>query len=347
MKFIRSIFASTAFLMATTVAPGESMAEEKLSQADIQNELLRASLSKSAGAKTAEKSITESDLEKANKKLLAAEERLLEKVQGVAVSPKLPAASAEPNLDQAQPGRLVEKDIQPVQPAKPEKGEQASLDLNKVIAAIDRTKDESDKSITITGQQPVTPSAGTTIEELTAKNAELEKALAEARDRSNEILKELDDTRNRLMIAETQVERLSSIIDSGGRGGSNAVNSKTIDRNAARSYARSQPVPQRNGSAPAAGDMQIAVVTADKVHLRTGPGKENSPLMAVTKGTRLAVEMKNGEWYRVISPTGARAWVSEDVISFSTAMKLKSANQNQYMGFSGSADNDSFELSNR
>ena len=85
--------------------------------------------------------------------------------------------------------------------------------------------------------------------------------------------------------------------------------------------------------------MQIAVVTADKVHLRTGPGKENSPLMAVTKGTRLAVETKNGDWYRVIAPTGARAWVSSDVISFSTADKIKSVSKNQVVGFDGNYEN--------
>jgi uncharacterized protein YgiM (DUF1202 family) len=62
--------------------------------------------------------------------------------------------------------------------------------------------------------------------------------------------------------------------------------------------------------------MPIATIVADKAKLRAGPGSEHSEIMSVTKGTRLAVETKKGQWYRVMAPTGQRAWISGDVISF-------------------------------
>jgi len=130
--------------------------------------------------------------------------------------------------------------------------------------------------------------------------------------RVQSLIKELEESRNRLIVAETEVERLSRIIE--------ARNLQHYAESTGRdlSSRRTSTVPGRNlpeKSAAADPDMLIATVTVDKANLRTGPGTDNSPLMTVARGTRLAVETRQGEWYRVISPTGARAWVSSDVIS--------------------------------
>jgi hypothetical protein len=50
--------------------------------------------------------------------------------------------------------------------------------------------------------------------------------------------------------------------------------------------------------------------------------------MTVAQGTRLAIEMQNGDWYRVIAPSGARAWVSRDVLDIG-GNKIPSKNLNQ------------------
>ena len=42
----------------------------------------------------------------------------------------------------------------------------------------------------------------------------------------------------------------------------------------------------------------------------------DSPLMTVSKGTRLVVEKRIKDWYRIISPNGTRAWVNSDVVAF-------------------------------
>ena len=39
--------------------------------------------------------------------------------------------------------------------------------------------------------------------------------------------------------------------------------------------------------------------------------------MQVKQGTRLTVESKEGDWYRVLTPTGSRAYVRRDVVQSS------------------------------
>jgi SH3-like domain-containing protein len=62
-------------------------------------------------------------------------------------------------------------------------------------------------------------------------------------------------------------------------------------------------------------DLRIVKVTVHKANLRAGPGFEHSPLMIVSKDSRLVVESKQGDWYRIITPTGSRAWIYSDIVS--------------------------------
>ena len=65
--------------------------------------------------------------------------------------------------------------------------------------------------------------------------------------------------------------------------------------------------------APAA-DVMIVEAVKKKINLRSGPGREHSPLMQVRRGTRLTVESREGDWFRVVAPTGGRAYVRSDVV---------------------------------
>lgn len=142
------------------------------------------------------------------------------------------------------------------------------------------------------------------LSQLQKKRAGVESQLASAKRKIEKLSKELDDAQGRLLIAETEVERLSRVIEVRSVQGKIPSTPRT-------SRTRVSELP-----AGGAGDMMIATVSADKVNLRTGPGLENSPLMTVAEGTRLAVETREGSWYRVIAPTGARAWVSSEVVTF-------------------------------
>ena len=61
-------------------------------------------------------------------------------------------------------------------------------------------------------------------------------------------------------------------------------------------------------------DLNVVTVLENKVYLRTGASEDDSPLMAVTKDTRLVVEANNNGWLRVIAPNGVRAWIREDLV---------------------------------
>lgn len=47
----------------------------------------------------------------------------------------------------------------------------------------------------------------------------------------------------------------------------------------------------------------------EKSYIRSSPSEADAPTMSVSPGTRLAIETRQGDWYRVITPTGTRGWV--------------------------------------
>lgn len=173
-----------------------------------------------------------------------------------------------------------------------------------------------------------------------ATNAQLEKSKA----REAALLQEVQEIRNRLIIAETEVERLSSILESKNRSQLSKYSPKSA-----------QPKTTTQGSVGAVnaapkphnqkvqGGMDTATVIADKAHLRAGPGKDNSILMDVPKGTRLAIETRRGDWYMVIAPTGERAWVSGDVLVFGEASRDPSSTV-RIKGYDSSVEDRAIEL---
>ncbi len=81
-------------------------------------------------------------------------------------------------------------------------------------------------------------------------------------------------------------------------------------------------VPSRPSETVLASDVTIVEVTGNKVSLRVGPGTQHSPVMDLQKGTKLTVEAKEKDWYRVFSPTGGRAFIHSKYV------KVVSGNQN-------------------
>jgi len=152
------------------------------------------------------------------------------------------------------------------------------------------------------------------------KSDDLSDQLGKAEAKIKSLEQELTEARNRLIISETEVERLSGLmvttvrsskslakLDSIPSGGTGAPRAAAVVQS--RRPAEQQP----------AEEMPVATVVVEKANLRTGPGNEHSPLMSVTRGTRLLVEIRRGEWYRIISPSGTRAWVSADVVAFGSS----------------------------
>ena len=66
-------------------------------------------------------------------------------------------------------------------------------------------------------------------------------------------------------------------------------------------------------------DVDTAVVKVDKVNLRSGPGMESAVVMEVSKGNTFVIEKREGEWYRVVTPVGTRAYLRADTIDVISA----------------------------
>ncbi len=141
--------------------------------------------------------------------------------------------------------------------------------------------------------------------------------------RAATLAKQVESLRAKLMVAETEVERLSRTIEIRNKQviqqanansafvkpASSSVNARAAMQNHGQTVVRERVIVKEG---KAAEDLPVVVVTSDKANLRTGPGQDNSSLMAVTKGNRLVVETKQGGWFRVFTPNGVRAWVSAD-----------------------------------
>lgn len=60
-------------------------------------------------------------------------------------------------------------------------------------------------------------------------------------------------------------------------------------------------------------DLPVVTVTADKANLRSGPSKSATATMAVKGGTRLIKLAVEGDWLRVIAPSGEQLWILADL----------------------------------
>jgi len=152
---------------------------------------------------------------------------------------------------------------------------------------------------------------------------------------------ETEELRSRLIIAETEVQRLSSKLEQRNRA--SLADLAGASKPAINDRAQIKAAPARVNPATES-DMLIATVMADKAFLRAGPGADNSPLMAVAKGTRLTVETREGSWYRVNTPTGTRAWISADMVAFGPSARAAPGGTLRIKGYDASAEDEAVKL---
>lgn len=150
------------------------------------------------------------------------------------------------------------------------------------------------------------------LSEMEAKLQELEKEVVAAR---NELLMK-DSELDLLKQSNSSVRRTGSgtvrpVVQTSGRSGSRRLPTGTLNT----PLQQRAPLNVREQPQPAGSDVMLIEVKSPKVNLRSGPGNEHSPIMQVDRGTRLTVETREGDWFRVITPTGSRAYIRKDVIS--------------------------------
>lgn len=143
----------------------------------------------------------------------------------------------------------------------------------------------------------------------------LQKKLTASELRVRALEQQLSEAKSQLSAAEVEINRLSGIIGAGSRARLNPQSNTSAAARAVRPT--TPPAPIKDVPAPApSNDMDVATIAVDKADLRLGPGKNNSALMTLPRGSRLAVEARSGEWYRVFAPNGQRAWIHSSLVRF-------------------------------
>lgn len=238
-----------------------------------------------------------------NASLKAQEEMLLNLLATDTPSPKPKADSEAPS----SPDYATNTDSQM---------EEALLAARALVPSPEETEQQKGLLETVQSQRE-------TIDSLTSSKLSLENRLRVAESKLTEVIKQLEQTREDLLLAETEVERLSYVIEKRNIHKIRTIQGRSTQSAAA--IATGEVMPKKEASPLTSNSpsqessreqISIATVTAQKANLRTGPGLNNSVLLTVSKNSRLVVESRQGDWYRIIAPTGERAWISGTVIHF-------------------------------
>jgi outer membrane murein-binding lipoprotein Lpp len=192
---------------------------------------------------------------------------------------------------------------------------------------------------------------------LRADNEKLKSELRTLKSQVERLERELQTSRSQLATAELEVNRLSALSDAKTRSSLSRFGLTPPSDLSARSGAsRPQVAPPAQREARAAivpdvtlpsagGSMPVATVSVGKADLRLGPGQNNSPLMSVSRGSRLLVEARQGEWYRVFAPSGERAWVHSSLVIFGDTPSQSETSR--VKGFDSDLESEAFRKFNR
>jgi hypothetical protein len=177
------------------------------------------------------------------------------------------------------------------------------------------------------------------------KQSILQEKITASELRARDLERQLREAKSQLAAAELEISRLSSIVQNNSRARLNLPQTTAINE------VKSPPAPPvaKPAAAPAAArvvpekisdtaaDLHVATIAVEKADLRLGPGKNHSALMTLRRGSRLAIEARQGEWYRVFAPNGQRAWIHSSLVRFGEgAASLNDGSSVTMRGFDGS-----------
>lgn len=279
-------------------------------------------------------------------KFKEAERALLEGLSAGDPAPVQPVAAMQPV--KAQP--IVERvDVVPP-PTKPRREVPSAPALKPSAPA------KSTTAKVVTADRKSAPQAGAV--------SVLQNKLTSSELRVGELEQQLSEAKSQLSAAEVEINRLSGIISGGSRArlapraadtsarlapsqASNETASRQTDRSASAALTESRQVVADVAPPPPSQNLQVATVAVDKAELRLGPGKNHSALMTIPRGSRLAVEVRQGEWYRVFAPSGERAWIQSGLVRFGDgAASLNDGSSVKVRGYDSSVEQQAFRRAN-
>lgn len=145
----------------------------------------------------------------------------------------------------------------------------------------------------------------------TAESANTASSINELKTRLSKMERELQETKNKLLVSETEIDRLTGIIKNQGRERAQLSTKSRIpaDLDATAKMKKVETTSTEND------DLTLTVVAEQSV-LRAGPNQNETKLVEVDRGTRLRVDDRQGDWFRVTNRSGTRAWISAADVAF-------------------------------
>jgi hypothetical protein len=148
--------------------------------------------------------------------------------------------------------------------------------------------------------------------------------------------KELDTTRQSLRSAERRIDELSALVRStytedskrstnlfAGDGPvehSPVPAEPVLDAGARASLRSDRSYPDAHvpmsDSWNAASGAEIATVVADRTPMRVAPNRNENVMFSLSRRQQVRIELRAGEWFRVITPDGSRGWLQGQHLVF-------------------------------
>ncbi|MDZ4787226.1 MAG: SH3 domain-containing protein [bacterium] len=337
----------TVLIVALLCNPKYARAEDVVTTLKEKVSNLKASVEEAAANNQDDSfAIEQEEFDKMRAQLLKAEKEIINK-----------AVTSETTTENVAESEILQEETTTEIPK--DTSESISATLNQEI--INETLNESgDASLSETQQELAKEAVSTTDQNLESLKTEYEITLAKLAAKQKEIAKaekdriaaqsnnqssqsriiglqkELEQVKNKLLISEAEVERLSSMVGSGPKHARLTTKSNQLVYSTSEDRSPSKNIDTRKKSLnDSSSGLPVLTVIVDKTFLRTGPGKDNSSLMEVQSGTRMNVEDRQGQWFRVKTDNGTRAWIAAEAVAFgsspesspSQTVKIKS-----YMG---------------
>jgi SH3-like domain-containing protein len=176
------------------------------------------------------------------------------------------------------------------------------------------------------------------------KTSVLQDKLLASEQRARDLERQLREAKSQLAAAELEISRLSSIAQNNSRARLNPSSNDGLSnlQVSSTSTTPSKIAPPRPAPPVAekisdhVQDLQVATISVEKADLRLGPGKNHSALMTLRQGSRLVIEARQGEWYRVFAPNGQRAWIHSSLVRFGAGSEsLNDGSSVRMRGFDG------------
>jgi len=124
--------------------------------------------------------------------------------------------------------------------------------------------------------------------------------------------KELLASKNQLLLKEREMSILGN--NTGRPEPTPRIDQAARDRALERTGREAGEETLRGKNVDLGSDVMVVEVLGSRVALRSGPSPDDSEVMPVGKGTRLTVEERSGDWYRVITPNSNRAYIRSDMV---------------------------------